>query len=191
MNLKNLLTNFFQKPQPKEVVEKKWEVEEDKRTWKFSEEQKQEIVACIARGMTPGEVDDAIFEEHGTHVTKEAYYQYKRGAKWQPLVKKLRDEYEKDLSRIAGAKKSVRLERRDRIYEKAMKKGDLRVALSATDSQKVEMEEKNQAGINLIFQQYNTLSNEEIEEKKKELLEKIKNTQAITIKPVEENGNSQ
>src|SRR3990167_9215951 len=76
-----------------------------------------------------------------------------------------------DLASIAGSHKKVRLSRQEKIYDKAIGKNKYDLALKATEAQRREMEEGN---INLTLNQFNVLSDDELETKKMEVMNRIK-----------------
>ena len=203
MNLKQLLTNFnpFKKKEEAPVaveetspVVVETEIEEtpkvDNRAkkgmqnnWKLSEEEKQIIVSWIATGCTPSECVERAKEELDIDVSPAQIIQYSRAKKWQDMIKTIRKNTIDDLSEVAGSHKKVRVARHERIYEKAIKKKDLKTALSATEHQRKEMEEQS---VNLVLNQYNILSDDELKAKHKEVMERISNLTTkgvIDVKP--------
>lgn len=205
MNLKQLLTNLnpFKPKQAPEVLEEtppeskpEEKVSAQKRgvfgppqkgdTWKISELDKQMIVSLWASGLTPSEVIERAREEFNIEVSVMQVHQYSKAEKWQPLIKKIRQETFNDLAAVAGSHKKVRLGRHEKIYEKAIKKNDLKHALAATEGQRKEMEGGGDT-LSITLNQYNVLSDDELEAKKKEVMEKIARTQkgVIDVKPAD------
>ena len=186
MNLTHLLTklNPFkkkEKPPLAEVVEeimeevKEVKPKEKKEPWKnykIAETDKQLLVSLYATGLTPTEVADRARTEYNIDIVPETISQYARADKWQPLIRKVREAHMNDLAAVSGSHKRVRLERHEKVYEKALKKNDLRNALAATESQRKEME--GDSHINMTLNQFNTLSDEELEFKKKQVMDRIK-----------------
>ncbi len=187
MSLKQLLTSFFKKPEaPKETHKKEAEYIPEllaktlpgkdgnkPNNYKFTEEEKQLMVAWFATGLTPTEVSERAKEELNLDVSHNQVYLYTRAEKWQPLIKKIRQETMNDITAVSGSHKRVRLERHEKVFEKALKKGDLKNAVSATEHQRKEMEGAGDM-VNLTLNQFNVLSDDELEFKKKEVLERIK-----------------
>lgn len=138
---------------------------------KISEQDKQLIISLFAAGNTVSEVVERAREEFNIVVSIRQVYKYTQTAKWQPLIKKIRQETMNDLTAVAGSHKRVRLERGEKIYEKAMQKNKLDIALKATEHQRKEME--GDGDFSVTMNQYNLLSDEELEFKRKEVMERI------------------
>ena len=190
MNLSSLLTKlnpFKKKDVPEEPVFPEGtivEVREEKpkkinmkdapyvkQTHKLSEQDKQIIVSIFASGCTPTETSDRVREEFNIEVNPTVIAQYGRSEKWQPLIRKVREAHMNDLAAVSGSHKRVRLERHEKVYEKALKKGDMRNAITATVEQRKEME--GDGSINMTLNQFNTMSDDELEHKKKVVMERI------------------
>jgi len=193
MNLMNLLTkiNPFKKKEdlPEEpvfpegtVIEVKEPKEKEpklkmkdapyiKMTHKLSEQDKQIIVSTFASGLTPTETSDRMREEFNIEVSPQVVSQFSRTEKWQPLIRKIREAHMNDLAAVSGSHKRVRLERHEKVYEKALKKGDLRNAIASTIEQRKEME--GDGNINMTLNQFNTMTDDELEHKKKLVMERI------------------
>lgn len=207
MNLKHLFTNLNpfkkQEPQKPKVIEvidgveitdeppapinnhpKKREFTNQGKgsTWKLEEHDKQMIVSLWASGLTPSEVQERAREEFNIDISIQQILKYSKQDKWQPLIKKIRQETFSDIASVAGSHKKVRLERGEKVYEKAITKGKLDLALKATESQRKEMEGGGDT-VNLTLNQFNVLSDEELEFKQKEVMERIKRltSKGVTI----------
>ncbi len=143
------------------------------KTYKLSEAEKQMIVAWFATGQTPSECAERAKEELNVEVSSHQVYLYSRAEKWQELIRKIRNETMSDIASVAGSHKKVRLERHEKVFDKALKKGSLKDAIAATEHQRKEMEGAGDM-VNLTLNQFNVLNDEELEFKKKEIMEKIK-----------------
>lgn len=199
MNLKHLLTklNPFAKkvepinPEIEEVVDSVIEEPKEELTvpkknnvpHKISEQDKQYMVTCLAGGMSPTEVARLVEHERGIQVSHQNIYMYGQAEKWQPLMRKIRQELMSDLAAISGSHKKVRLERAEKVYDKAIDKGKLDIALKATEHQRKEMEGDN-TNLSLTLNQFNVLSDDELEHKKKQVMERIKlmTTNTVNVK---------
>lgn len=153
-------------------------------TSKLNNDQQLELMEFIARFASLDEINEYFISNYRINITNSLVYQYKRTKKWQPIINKLREKYLLAQSEVAMSHKRVRLDRREKIYQKAVKKDDLKTALNAVQGSQEEMEERG--GININFNQYNSLSDQELEEKKSEILERIKNAKAHNIKSLED-----
>jgi len=91
------------------------------------------------------------------------------------VEEKLREKYLLEEDEVASKHKRVRLDRADRIFNKAEKKGDLRTALQANRDAQEMVEGKQHGGgdLSLTFNQYNGLSDDEIKERMKEVTAKL------------------
>ena len=189
MNLKQLLTklNPFKKPEtlvespislnidePKadEPKEETPIVKRKSGPSHISELDKQYMVTCLATGMSATEVARLVEHERGIIVSQQNVWAYGQAEKWQPLMRKIRQEVMSDLASISGSHKKVRLERAEKVYDKAIDRGKLDIALKATEHQRKEMEEQS-GSINLTLNQFNVLSDDELQLKQKEVLDKI------------------
>lgn len=186
MSLKLLLTKLnpwakkegSEEPQVEEVEEvtpapieaKKPHRPQDK-SWSMSELDKQLVVSLYATGLTPSEVIERARLEHNIEISVSQVHAYSKAEKWQPLIKKIREKHLDDISSVAGSHKKVRLQRGEQIYDKAIGKNKLDIALKAVESQRKEMEDG--ASVHLTLNQFNMLSDEELILKQKEALEKV------------------
>ena len=186
MNLLKHLTNIFKKKEVPEddslptplPVEKEEAVEIQSQEkpkkvnqhYKFSEQEKQLIVSWHAMGHSPSEIQEKVREELNASVATMTIHQYTQAAKWQPLIKKVREETMQDLASVSGSHKKVRLQRHEKIYDKAIGKNKFDLALKATEAQRKEMEEGN---VTLTLNQFNVLSDDELEHKKNEVMKRI------------------
>lgn len=204
MNLKHLFTklNPFAKkdPAPKASEETLPEPLEEKviappkrkfgghhETHKLEESEKQLIVSWWATGLSPHECSERAREELNVDISSWQIVKYSRYEKWQPLIKKIKQEYFSDIASVSGSHKKVRLERHERVYERAIKKNDLKHAISATEHQRKEMEGGGDTVTNNNI--FVKLSDDELEYKKKEVLERIKlmsNKGVIDVKPTDQ-----
>lgn len=155
-------------------------------TWRISENEKQIIVSLWASGLTVTEVVERMRLEHNIEVSYAQVLQYSRADKWQPLIRKIKQETLGDIAAIAGSHKKVRLQRHENVYEKAIKKNDLKHAMLATENQRKEMEGGGDT-VNLTLNQFNMLSDDELEAKKNEVLDRIarKNKGVIIEQPTD------
>lgn len=140
-------------------------------TWRVSEQDKQLLVSLWASGNTFSEVYEKAHEEYNINVSREQIMAYTKSLKWQKLIEKIKKETYSDIASVAGSHKKVRLSRAEKIYEKSMSKNKFKDALAATEHQRKEME--GGGDFNVTLNQYNVLSDEELEFKKKEVLDRI------------------
>ena len=182
MNLKLLLTNIFKKKaveedkeeiEPvEEIIEKPvWKGLASEERWKFSEMEKQTVISWYAMGFSPSEVIEKAKEELNIKISASQISNYSTKEKWKPLIKKIREATMNDLASVSGSHKKVRLQRHEKIYDKAIVRNKFDLALRATEAQRKEMEEGQ---VNLTLNQFNILSDDELKEKHNEVLNRIK-----------------
>ena len=207
MNWKQLLTKpleiFKSKPKkvdPKEIVDLETfdkKVEEifsknevrtaAKATWKFTDDQRLLMAKLMGQGWTNSEIKQHMLEVHDIKVTPRNLDQMRQGEKWKPIIKQVREAYIGGVHDVAGSHKRVRLERAERMYDKAVLKGDIKTGLATIEQQRKEFDKHESNQFVILQQQYSFMSDEEVEERKKILVEKI-STLKKQIKEVQ-NGN--
>ena len=207
MNWKQLLTKpldiFKKKPKevnPKEIVDLESfdkKVEEifsknevrtvAKATWKFTDDQRLLMAKLVGQGWTNSEIKQHMLEVHEIKITPNNIEQIRHGEKWKPVIKQVREAYIGGIHDVAGSHKRVRLERAERMYDKAVSKGDIKTGLATIEQQRKEFDKHESNQFVILQQQYSFMSDEEIEERKKILVEKVSNLKKV-IKEVQ-NGN--
>jgi len=151
---------------------------------KLDQDQQLELMEFIARFASIEEINAYFVPTHGVSISQPLVNQYRHTKKWQPIIKKLREKYLISEDEVPGFHKKVRMERNDKIYEKAFKDGDLKTALQANKQQKEEMT-KDEGNLSLTLNQYNYLTDEELQEKIAEAREKIAKLTAVTVQKEE------
>ena len=144
-----------------------------KDTRKFSRNQRLEILFMIAKHMTSNEIKQEVETNMGMTISNTGITILKNSKRWKPELDKMREFYLSSLENIPGYHKKVRLERADNIYQVAMKNGELKNALLATEHQRREVEDKGQNPVSFVFQQYNGMTKEELEDRYSIALEKV------------------
>lgn len=150
---------------------------------KLDEKMQLELMELIARYATGDEINEHFYSHYKVIIRPSMLYQYKRSEKWKPVIAKFREKYLLNPSEVAMSHKRVRLDRREKIYQAAMKKEDLKTANSVIQGAKEEMEETGRGSISLTFNQYNALSDDELKDQIKEKLERLKRFESIDVKP--------
>ncbi len=192
MNLLKPLINLFKKEKIQELEEKtvpksakEKAIEEGKSvplkngSWGFTEEQKMSIMPFIAQGLTHSMVVRECWEKLGIKINTKTIYDYASSDKWIPVIKQLREDYKNHPESLDATDMNVRIRRMDYAMDRAAAKDDLRVIVSTNEQVRKEFE-KNGGDINLmyinnpVYQQLNTLSNEELLRKHEVATKKIK-----------------
>ena len=149
--------------------EKRWGVV----THKFPKAYKKRIAQLIAQCETTHEVMATIKAETGLDVSNACISQYRKSKKWAPIIAKEKEMYLNNVADIPGYHEKIRLSRTDKIYRYAMDNNQPELALKTVEQQRKEVKEKPSGPVSLTFNQYNALSNEELEDKYNALLAKI------------------
>lgn len=117
---------------------------------------------------------------------------YKKAEKWQSILKKFRKEYTDAVDSVPGAHKRVRMERMEKIWEKAEEKEDIKSAITVTEHQRKEIEgDGNKHNGDNILVQFNSMSDEELQKELRntiEYIKKIEKKQIINAEVVNGNG---
>lgn len=140
----------------------------------LNEEQRRFVISLLGQFMTYLEIAEEFEKKYGNVPKnfKNIVSHYGRTKRWQPVIERIRTDFVTDLHSVGGTHKRVRMERRERLYEKAFQKGDVRNALIAVKHMEEEMEGTKTFNFNMT--QYSRLSDQELEEKYQSILEKIK-----------------
>lgn len=187
MNLLKSLTNLFKKEEPEKseetlpAIKETSEIKEHKPGphTKFSEEEQHILIDLIAQGLTHSQVSERLYEITGKRVSYPLLYQYQNTKKWKPMLKELRDKYFSDISKLDASHKYARIKRMDYVQEKAIKKGDLKTAVSANEQIRREFEREASGEVNIyhnnpVYQQFNSLSNDELIRRYDEATKRLK-----------------
>ena len=156
----------------KEAFAKVPEIKKDKYHL-FTEEQKLAIVKMMAHGWSNSEIQSHIKETYDIKASMTAIENYKSAEKWKPVIKKFRDEFVNSTDEVPGSHKRVRLERAERMYDKAAAKGDIKFGLLSIEQQRKEFDKHENNTYNILNQQYNYMSDEEVKNRKEFLLAKL------------------
>ena len=116
---------------------------------------------------------------------------YKKGSRYEPLIKKYREEFNSKMFEVEYASKRRRVEALEDVYKESRTEGDRAHAISALQAIQDEVEGKRGAGNLHIHQynQYNNMTDEEIDKRRLELLDKVlhyKKREEITVEPLKE-----
>lgn len=150
-------------------------------TWKFSTDQRRLILNMIAHCMTNREIEKRVREDIGMDISSLQITRYRNSKKWKGYIQKEREIFLASVNETPGFHEKVRLGRADDIYEKAVEQGELKVAIQAIDQQRKELKEGKQQPVSFVFQQYNSLSDDELEDKYNNALAKIAKHKLKTI----------
>jgi hypothetical protein len=160
---------------------------EIKRYHKLNKDQKYEIVMMLSQCYAINEIQLEIKERHGIELSYTAINNYAKVKKYQNAIKEGREKYLSDIYAVAGSHKRVRLDRAERLYLRSLKSGDSNTTLKSIEHQRKEIEGdgKSSGNVNLIFAQFNNMTDEDLIEKREELLKRIQNQQIKEIVDVQ------
>ena len=202
MNLKKLLTRFLPKPKEAKVEAKQPaivdETEEDevgefiqahpqpKDTYhRLRPEHKEFVCKLIGYGYKDNEIRTELISTFGIETSLTNLGRYHLTKKWAPAIKKYRDEYLASYDDIPGFHKKIRLDRMERAYEKAEKKGNIKEIISATEHQRKEIEGTGDTSLTLISNRYYNMTDEEIEKRQQEIMKLIEKEKRNGIRGIE------
>lgn len=148
---------------------------------KLNDEHKSYLVGLIAHCYSNAEINEEMYTKFGKTISPALVLQYKKSKRWLPIIKTLREEYEINVPAANMFSKRARLDRLERIYDRAINKDEVDVQLKAVTQGWREVEGKLQDGdttnvymSNPVYNQLNLLSNEELMRRHKEATEKLK-----------------
>lgn len=188
MSLKNLLTNLFRKPEPKPAPKVKEDVKEflaehpkprhnntaTPTSHKLEQDHKEHVCKLIGYGFTDNEVVNQLKESFGIEMSAACIFQnYRSGKKWQALIKQHREAYLSTYDDVPGFHKKTRLDRMERAYTKAEKKGDIKSIISLTEHQRKEVEGTGDTNLTLISNRFYNMTDAELDSKQAELLKSL------------------
>lgn len=152
---------------------------------KMNQNQQLELMEFIARFSGIDEINKYFITTHGITISFGLISQYKRTPKWRPIIKKLREKYLLDIDEVAGNHKRVRLERAERIYERAMEDGDFSTALKANKhglDEKVAERKIDDGTPNVTYNNYLVMSDDELRAELEKLTNNFKQPKIMEIK---------
>jgi len=143
----------------------------------ITDDQKMFICNMIAQYKKPREVVELIKDEHDINIDSALVSRYKKDN--QKLINKLRETFLSTVVEVPIAQKRVRLERTEELYDIAK---SVPVKLKCLSSAREEVEGKGAGGVTFQqFNQYNQLTDEELQEKIKEIEFKVAKASAEEV----------
>ena len=146
-------------------------------------DQKLFICNLIAQYKKPREVVKLVEEEHNIVIKGDLVLRYKNSNK--DLIDNLRSQFLANINDIPIAQKRIRLERADELYEASQEihtvKDKVDSSLKCLKEAREETEGKGQSVTFQQFNQYNQLTDEELEDKIKEIEFKVAKTKAVEV----------
>lgn len=150
---------------------------------KFTAAEQKEIITMIGKGFSRGEINEYALAHFKKTISNPLLWQYRHSPKWIPVIKKIREKYMIDIHEAPLFHKRVRLERAEKIYEKAEAKGDLKNAISSLELARKETDEKVEgSSVHLTLNQINLMTDEEIEFRRQDILKRLGDSKTIDVK---------
>lgn len=148
-----------------------------KKNAKLTHVQQEDLIRLIAQGLTMTQVMDVFEESTGIKLSIGTINDYRFTKKWRPFLDAERDKFLNRIDLLDGSHKAVRVRRMEHVFEKGLKKGDLKVAISANEQIRKEFVQDGDTTVLLnspIYAQFNTLTNEELLKRQKDATEKLR-----------------
>lgn len=122
-------------------------------------------------------------------LTKISVYYHKNNPSNQIILRKLRDEYNAQITQVEWSSKRRRLEELGKIYEHCVNTKKFPIAINALKQMQEEVEGKKGAPgtVNLIQNNYHSMTDEEIDKKRLELIELVQKHKVIEAHAIEQN----
>ena len=143
------------------------------KTWKLSRAQQQRVCEWLGQHYDSSEIVEAVQDEFGVTVTRQAIQAYRLAPHWQPVIQAARTKFLAEaIETIPIAKKPVRLRRYEGIYQKAMRAKQLDQARLALLAAQQELEGMGETNI-YVHQQILHMDTAALEARRKELTERL------------------
>ena len=159
--------------EPEPEVQVSYVPKKERKNWVLSDEEKVEVCKRWAGYETPSSIVKWLDEERGKKVSYHAVYSLLRTEKWLPLIENQRNQFIQGLVEEPLSNKRKRLQYLQRYMEKSEAKGNFLTSINAVDKARLEMEPKND-NFQLQLNQFNMISDEELNEIRTRLEEKLK-----------------
>lgn len=144
---------------------------------KLTPEHRVNICKMIAQFMPVRDIKTQLHEE-GISISPSTIIFYQKSSKWAPAIEKMRNEYLSNIMEVPIAHKRVRLERLEMLYKQAQTQRKPEVSRSMLAAARDEIEGKN-VNITAIMNKYEGLSDDELEDRRQEILGKIKDERVV------------
>jgi len=142
----------------------------------LSRKKKLDIAREVAQYMSPAEAVRYVKETYNIDTTPQYINEIflKKGTRWNVIVTDMRAQYLATTMEEAIAQKRVRLRRYDELYQKAIAQNKISAAKACLDSVREEVEGGKSTAIgNVVFAQINNMSDDQLEQEKQNLLNKL------------------
>lgn len=146
----------------------------------FDEKEKLRICEMLAQFHTVDHIVQFAKDNWGKSVSPASIYSYRESSRWKPVIDRFRTEYVAQVMDIPIAHKKIRLTRLEELYAANERdqeiKGKERRQLACLILERAmkEVDERASNFTNIFFTQIQNFSDEELEQHRKKLLDRIK-----------------
>ena len=143
---------------------------------RYSQEHIEHICQLVARYTDYPVMVESLKRAFRRSFPFKHYAYFRRAPRWQPLIATLRQQYLADLDDIPIAQQRIRLERLEKLYQDATSDNlKIRVLQAASEELK---DPKIGTQTNVSITAYYRMSAEELEQKRKDVLNKLRHLRA-------------
>ena len=143
---------------------------------RYTQEQAQRICQLLAHYMPFQTMKEVMQREHRRAFPFTHYVWFRRAIQWRPLIDNLRQQYLAHFDDIPIAQKRIRLERLEQLYEEA-KEVQLKVSVLRAASDELR-DPTMGSQTNIAITAYYQMSAEELEQKRVDLINKLRHLRA-------------
>lgn len=146
---------------------------------RLTQEEKFCLISMIAHCYSNSEIKKEMAQKYAKPISTALINQYARTKKWLVVIAKIREKYNINISDARMFSKRSRMDRYERIYDRAVDKDDVDAQLRAVTQAHREIEgngdgETNNFYLNNpVYNQLNLLSNEELLKRQKEATQRL------------------
>jgi hypothetical protein len=165
----------------------------NKRT-KLDDRMRTDVVKMLAEFIPIPQIKYELERKYQVSVSEQNLHEYKRSPRWAEMLSKFRRKYTEGLDSVPGYHKRVRLERMERVYQKADSSDDLKNSIAVTEHQRKEVEGdgNKHVGDNILIQ-FKGMSDDELQKELQNTIEYVKKLEAknkpLVIDVEAKNGN--
>lgn len=172
---------------------------EKRSSVKLTDEQAVELATRIALYESPKSIKAYFRTACGIKLENSHLMNYRNSPRWAPMIRKIRDDYNSQISDLVFSSKRKRVEELERIFDEAFEEGDRSEQRETLKQIKDELEPSGRGNTNIqnmmvVNQNFKELSDEELEEKKLEtinLIAKLRRQRCLSVENLENQENEQ
>lgn len=139
--------------------------------------EQMEVAKLLAWFCSPTQIAKHIEQRFKKKITAQNVEWYKNSEKWQPVIEKLREDYNRCVLEVPLANKRKRLEELQILYNIHMVNEDYKKAQSVLSDFREEMERRggdiNFSFTNVTHNEYQNMTDEELNEERTKTIEQL------------------